>query len=88
LNKTVELKCYGKDRYERPLCEVFVDGVNVNLAMVQAGLAEVYRGKHAKGFDPLPYRKAEEQARAEKIGIWSLPDYTSPREWRKIQRQK
>lgn len=44
LNKSVDVKSYGADRYGRILGEVFVDGNNVNLEIVKAGLAEVYRG--------------------------------------------
>ena len=42
---------------------MYVDGKDVNLEMVRAGLAEVYRGRPAKGFDNGPYQKAEDAAR-------------------------
>jgi micrococcal nuclease len=62
---------------------------NINLEMVKAGLAEVYRGKPPKGFDPAPYRNAEKVAKEAKMGMWSLGDnYISPKEWRRIQREK
>jgi endonuclease YncB( thermonuclease family) len=65
------------------LGEVFVDGNNVNLEMVRAGLAEVYRGTPAQGQDLGQYWKAEEEARKAGKGIWSQANYMSPREWRK-----
>jgi hypothetical protein len=75
---------YGNDRYGRTLGVVYVDGKNVNLEMVKAGLSEVYRGKPAKGFDNGPYQKAEDEARCAGIGMWSLGDkYISPKDWRK-----
>jgi endonuclease YncB( thermonuclease family) len=84
LSKDVEIKNYGTDRYGRTLGVVYVDGKNVNLEMVKAGLAEVYRGKPAPGFDNGPYDKAENEARSAGKGMWSLGDkYVSPREWRK-----
>ena len=84
LNKAVEIKSYGKDRYGRTLGVVFVDGLNVNLEMVKAGLAEVYRGRPTKGFDNGLYQKAEAEARKAKRNMWSLGDkYISPREWRR-----
>ena len=84
LNKNVEIKEYGQDRYGRVLAVVFLDGKNVNLEMVKAGYAEVYRGTPAPGFDSAPYWKAEEEARAAKKGMWAQGDkYVSPREWRK-----
>ena len=87
LNKTVDVVSFGEDRYGRTLGVVYVDGKNVNLEMVQAGLAEVYRGKPSKGFDNGPYNSAEEDARTRKLGMWSLGDkYVSPREWRRMNR--
>jgi endonuclease YncB( thermonuclease family) len=35
----------------------------VNLEMVKEGLAEVYKGKPAPGFDTQPYWDAEKEAR-------------------------
>jgi micrococcal nuclease len=84
LNKTVDVKSHGPDRYGRTLGEVFLDGNNINLEMVKSGLAEVYRGTPAKGQDMEPYWKAEEEARRIGKGMWVLGDkYVSPREWRK-----
>ena len=89
LNKTVEIKEYGLDRYGRTLGVVFVAGKNVNLEMVKAGYAEVYRGSPAAGFDNAPYWKAEEEARAAKKGIWAQGDkYVNPREWRRLNSGK
>ena len=83
LNRSADVKSYGADRYGRVLGEVFVDGNNVNLEMVRAGLAEVYRGTPAQGQDLGQYWKAEEEARKAGKGMWVLGDkYVSPREWR------
>ena len=87
LNKTITIKEYGNDRYGRILGVVFVDGTNANLEMVKAGLAEVYRGKHARYFNPKIYQDAEAEAKKEKRGMWSLGDkYISPRDWRRGHR--
>jgi endonuclease YncB( thermonuclease family) len=62
---------------------VYCNDTNVNLEMVKVGLAEVYRGRPAKGFDNGPYEKAEKEARESGRGMWSLGDkYMSPKEWR------
>ena len=56
--------------------------------MIEAGLAEVYRGKSPKGLDLRPYKKAEYGARRRKLGIWSLgKDYVSPMDWRRAVRK-
>lgn len=61
----------------------------VNLEMVKAGYAEVYRGAPAAGLDSAPYWKAEEEARAAKKGMWAQGDkYVSPREWRRVNSGK
>jgi micrococcal nuclease len=84
LNKNVNIVSYGNDRYGRTLGVIYIDGKNVNLELVKAGLAEVYRGKPAPGFDNDPYQKAEDEARRAGAGMWTLGDkYISPREWRK-----
>ena len=88
LNKSVEIKSYGTDRYGRTLGVIFVGDKNVNLEMVKAGLAEVYRGKPAGGLNLEPYWNAEAEAKKAGIGMWSLGDkYMSPKEWRKIHRK-
>ena len=87
LNKDVNIKRYGTDRYGRTLGVVYVDGKNVNLEMVESGLAEVYKGKPATGFNNGPYQKAENDARDAGRGMWSLGDkYISPRDWRRLNR--
>jgi endonuclease YncB( thermonuclease family) len=85
LNKNVDVKSYGADRNGRTLGEVFLlNGKNINLEMVQSGLAEVYRGKPATGLNMAPYWKAEQEAKAAKRGVWVLEEkYVSPREWRR-----
>ena len=86
LGKTVEIEGYGLDRYSRMLGVVYVGDKNVNLEMIKEGLAEVYRGKAAKGLDLDPYWKAEAEAKKEMLNIWSLGDkYVFPTKWRKMK---
>jgi endonuclease YncB( thermonuclease family) len=88
LNKTVELERYGLDRYSRILAVIYVDGIDVNFEMVKEGLAEVYKGKPAPGFNNRPYWEAEYEARKNKRGMWSLGDkYISPKVWRKQHKE-
>jgi endonuclease YncB( thermonuclease family) len=55
LNRSVDVKEYGVDRYGRILGIVALEGKDINLEMLKMGFAEVYRGRHVKGFDPAPY---------------------------------
>ena len=87
LNQSVAIKFYSNDLEGTSLGEVFVDEVNINLEMLQAGLAEVYRGKPANGLDIADYRDAENNAKQNGKGIWELRDqYFSPWDWREIYR--
>ena len=89
LNKVVDVKGYGVNRYNRILGVIYLDGKNVNLEMVRAGLAEVYDGRPPRGFDTGPYLQAEKEAREANRGMWVQGDkYISPREWRRMQREK
>ena len=54
--KTVAIKSYGTDRYNRQLAEVFVGNTNPGFEMIKAGLAEVYNRKRLpKGFNVRQY---------------------------------
>lgn len=85
LNKTVRIKSYGMELYNRLLTEVFVDNRNMNLELLRSGFAEIYNGKLPKDFDIAPYRKAEMKARKSQKGIWFLGSKRiSPKKWRKM----
>ncbi len=85
LNQSVDIKSYGFDDDGRLLGEVFLEDKNINLEMVKAGLAEVYRGMPAAGQNMEPYWKAEQEAKIAKRGMWVLGEkYVSPQEWRKV----
>jgi len=87
LNKQVFIKGYGLGPYNRILGVVYVGKKNVNLELIKAGLAEVYKGKPPRGFDLSPYLTAEAQAKSQKRGMWSLGDkYISPKDWRKLHK--
>lgn len=84
LNKIVNIKGYGSDRYGRILAEIYIDDKNINLEMVKTGYAEVYSGRPPRGLYMKEYQKAEVWARNSGQGIWSQgAKYTSPALWRK-----
>jgi len=83
----VDIKGYGLGRYNRLLGVVYLKGKNINLEMVKAGLAEVYRGKMRKDFEVMPYLQAEREARTIQRGIWSSSNiHISPKAWRREKR--
>ena len=89
LNKTVDIKDYGIGPLDSVLGVIYLNGKNINLAMVKAGLAEVYRGRAPHKFPLLPYWQAEKEARDDLRGMWILGDeYVSPKTWRRMQKKK
>ena len=42
MNKTVGIRRITKDRYQRTVAELFIDGTNVQQAMVASGHAEIF----------------------------------------------
>lgn len=82
--KRVTVEISGVDRYKRLLSTIFIDGKDINLAMIEVGLAEVSRGPESGNPYTMQYQAAEETVRAAKKGMWVLGDtYESPRAYRK-----
>jgi len=70
LNKDVKIIPYVIDPLGRTLAEVFVDNQNVNIEMLKAGYAQVYRGDPVEGLDIETYWDAEKEARIAGRGLW------------------
>lgn len=89
-NKQVTVEYNKQDKYGRTVGKILVDGTDANLQQVKAGLAWHYKKyqKEQSVEDSRAYAYAEEQARAEKQGLWIDPDPTPPWEWRHERRQK
>lgn len=83
--RSISLHQLDKDRYGRLVGLIYVGSSNVNLAQLSGGFAEVYR-EYLKTI-PLPIRdqfiEAERTAKEKRIGIWSLPSYERPSDFRK-----
>jgi endonuclease YncB( thermonuclease family) len=84
IDKQFSYKACGETVDNHILAVVYSEGKNVNLELIKAGFAEVYRGQLPPGFDIAPYKAAEDEARKAAQGIWSLGSvYISPKTWRK-----
>jgi micrococcal nuclease len=82
--KRVKVEIYAVDRYKRLLSVIFLDGKDINRAMLEAGLAEVYRGPESDNPYKPQYQAAEETARSAKKNMWVQGEkYESPRAYRK-----
>ena len=84
-DKHVSVEWDKKDRYGRFLGKVVVDGRDVNLAMVSAGLAWHYKRykKEQSVSDRQVYAEAELRARVERRGLWQLPNPVPPWDFRR-----
>ena len=82
MGKQVRLDIIDIDRYKRMVGVIWIGNRNINLEMVKEGYAEAYL-EYLKE----PYRaqfiRAEKEARSARRGIWSLPGYERPNDFRK-----
>ncbi len=86
--KTVTVKWDKRDRYRRIVGFVIVDGHDVNLVQVKAGMAWFYRyyQKELSAENRQRYAQAEDEARANKKGLWQDKNPMPPWEWRRLNR--
>lgn len=77
-NLTIEFDVGEKrDKYDRLLAYVYVDGKSVQETLVREGLARVAYVYPPNTRYLTPYEEAQNLARSEKIGIWSVEDYAT-----------
>ena len=84
-SKDVQVETEKLDRYGRTLGKILLDQKDINLAMINAGLAWHYKKyeKDQSRSDRLLYAHAEDQARQQRFGLWRDPNPTPPWDWRK-----
>lgn len=78
--ETVEIMPTDEDRWQRVVGRVYLDGRDINLAMVELGAAWAFLRYQT---DP-QFSTAEEEAREASRGLWSMPpnETIPPWEWR------
>ncbi len=86
--KKVTVKWAKRDRYGRIVGFVFVDGKDIDLVQLKAGMAWFYRyyQKELSAENRKRYAQAEEQARSERRGLWRDKNPMPPWEWRRLYR--
>ncbi|MBW8363349.1 MAG: thermonuclease family protein [Rhizobium sp.] len=86
--KTVSVEWNKLDRYGRIIGKIVVDARDVNLSQVEVGLAwwyQQYSAEQSVG-DRQLYALTEENARRERLGLWSEAEPTPPWDWRKLKK--
>jgi micrococcal nuclease len=80
----VKALSYKNDRYGRTIATIFLHGKDINLAIIEAGLAWHYK-KYASEqprSEALAYARGELAARQNKLALWSDEKPIAPWEWR------
>lgn len=83
----IQVDVMDVDRYKRLVSVIKRGELNINRRMVEEGWAWAYR-QYLDRPHASEYIKAEEQARARKLGLWKQNNPQPPWEFRKLQRGK
>ena len=85
IGREVSLEVKATDRYGRTVAEV-ISEININLALVEAGLAFASR-QYLGGCDANAYLEAEERASRSRLGVWQVQGgITRPWDFRRRRR--
>ena len=84
-NHTAKADCRKIDRYKRNLCVVSVGGRDVGLEQIRAGMAWHYKhyAKEQPASERVAYERAENEAKAKRLGLWVDADPVPPWDWRR-----
>ena len=81
--KRIRLEVSGKDRYQRTLATVWDNEQNINLEMMQLGMAWSYPRNPEN-----QYFQVEQNARQQRVGLWQQKKPVEPQKFRKANRKK
>ncbi len=83
--KNVRVEYKKNDRYGRILGKVIYNGKDINLEQIKAGLAWHYKRFEKEQYvdDRKIYSDSELEAKAKKLGIWSMKNIVPPWEFRR-----
>lgn len=82
--KVVSVRFKAVDSYGRIIGKIIYAEQDINLKMLQSGLAWHYRYFD----DNDDYAKAESKAKEQKIGLWQDTNPVPPWDWRKLEKEK
>ena len=86
--RQVTADCPKTDRYNRAVCRLEVDGVDANLAQIEAGMAWHYKdyAREQRAPDRRRYAQAEDEARQSRRGLWADRAPVAPWDFRKARK--
>lgn len=87
-NGVVTVSYRKEDRYKRIVGKLEANGKDLNLEMIRQGMAW-YFAKYRKDVatsDQAKYEKAQNTARASRLGLWKASDPMPPWEWRRLNK--
>ncbi|XP_020571759.1 uncharacterized 38.1 kDa protein-like [Phalaenopsis equestris] len=77
--KCLQIHVYGVDKYGRTVGDVYCNGIFIQELLLRRGCAW-----HYKAFDARPeFAESEKKARADRRGLWALPNPEEPWVWKK-----
>lgn len=80
--KEVTLECFEEDRYGRHICNVLMGEITANQLLVYAGMAWANRQGKDKYLRDRRLLALQDDAKANKRGLWAEPDPVPPWVWR------
>ena len=82
--RLAQADCRKTDRYQRNVCVVFVDGQDVGLEQIKAGMAWWYHqyARDQRRQERIDYESAELLAESQRSGLWNGTNPVPPWEWR------
>ena len=88
-DKEVKAICDKTDQYQRLVCKIVLDGRDINLEQIKAGLAWHYKDyeREQSPEDRELYAGAEDEARAARRGLWADANPIEPSEFRRDERR-
>jgi micrococcal nuclease len=81
--KTITIVCFERDRYERNICDVPLEGgTTANRKQVQSGMAWANMEGRGKFMRDKELPELQQQAKRQRQGIWQQADPVPPWVWR------
>jgi len=80
--KTLTADCFEKDRYDRHICDLPVEGTTANRLQVEQGMAWANQQANGKYLRDKSLPALEKMARQQRLGLWSESTAIAPWVWR------